>query len=191
MSVTISILRHSKQAKLKQLFSSRLIVALFALIIQLLTFAIIIRTSLFIVGIFNLPAIVALIACTFHYKIFNCQTQRAVKILLKIGVAKTVGGILLAVYMGLKYACILNNPETNSKMIIKYWAIYLGGSAIVDILYTLLAFLLIKKTRHIIKILRRESGSTLGIKLSSEVSSSCSTSYSEEDVFDKESQRSI
>jgi len=155
------------------------------------------RTFLFIVGIFNIPAILALLACTFEYKMLNCNMQKTTKILLKVGIAKAIGGVLLAIYIGLKYAYMFNDLENNnSRAVMKFCAIYLGGSALVDILYSLFAFMAIKRTKDIIKILRwkrskRRNTKCYTMSSSSEGSASGSVSSAEEDNSEKSSQNNI
>jgi len=64
---------------------------------------------------------------------------------------KAVGGVMLAFYIGLKYACMLSEPGSSNKVAMKLCAIYLIGSALIDILYSILAFMIIKKTKNIVK----------------------------------------
>jgi hypothetical protein len=155
------------------------------------------RTYMFILGIFNIPAILALVACTFESKLVNYRAQKTVKMLLKVGIAKAVGGILLAIYIGLKYAVMINDMNNHSsRAVMKSCAIYLGGSALVDILYSLLAFMVIEKTKSIIKILRRERSKRRNSvkysrRSSSEESSPSSVSSVEEENSERESQNNI
>jgi hypothetical protein len=196
----ISLPRKSHQYKLDLLFHSRLRIALFALILQTLIMIPMIRSFLFIVGIFNIPALLALVACTLENKLLNYQVQKTIKILLKVGIAKAVGGVLLALYIGLKYAYMSNEMEHhNSRAVMRFCAIYLGGSALVDVLYSLFAFAAIARTKDIIKILRRERskmrlffGKTRSVSSSSsEGSASGSVSSAEEDNSDKVSQNNF
>ena len=186
---------HSKQTRINNLFQSRLKIALFALTLQALILIPLIRSILFVVAFFNIPAISALIACTFHNKVSSCQAQRTTKFLLKIGVAKTFGGIFLALYVGLKYVFLLKGTDPNTKAMIEMCTVYLGGSALVDVLYSILATMAIKRTKKIIKILKRNSSvsnkkisAAYIVRSSSEGSSSCS---SEEESSEKITQNSI
>jgi len=196
MSATLSNLSHSSQAKLNQLFSSRLRLVLLTLVIEILIMIPLMRSFLLIVGIFNVPAIMALVSCAFKRNLLDCQTQKTTKTLLKVGVAKAIGGVLLAVYIGLKYFLILNETANGNKAIMKLYAIYLGGSAVVDILYSMFALMAIKKTKDIINILKRKRSHSKELHAytmisSKESSISGSTSCSEEDGLEKGSQNSI
>ena len=155
------------------------------------------RTFLFIVALFNIPAILALMTCTLQNKMLNSGIQKTTKITLKIGIAKAVGGIMLALYMGLKYATMMSVPENNNKAAMRLGAIYLAISAVFDIVYSLFAFKVIKRTKHIIKILKNDKSRktktqrVYTMKPSLEESSSGSSSCSEEDRPDKISQENI
>jgi len=70
---------------------------------------------------------------------------------------------------------------------------YLGGSAFVDVLYSILAVMAIKRTKKIIKILKKKPSSVKKsqayiMRTSSEGSSSCS---SEEESLEKITQNRI
>lgn len=200
MTASFDTISQSKQLKLNQLFLSRLRLVLCALVLQVFIMIQLMTTFLFVVGIFNIPAILALLACTFQQKLLDRQMQKTAKILLKVGIAKAVGGILLAVYIALKYFCLSNGA--GSKTTMKLYVLYLGGSAFVDILYSLLAFLAIRRTRDILKISRRlhrhhsRSSRTvhaynLGSSSPEESSSGVSTSSEEDNNSEKASQESI
>ena len=154
------------------------------------------RTFLFIVALFNIPAVLALMACTLQNKMLNPSIQKTTKITLKIGIAKAVGGVLLALYMGLKYASMMGVPENNNKAAMRLGAIYLAISALVDIAYSLFAFKVIKRTKHMIKILKNKTKKTKMervyiMKAPSEESMSGSSSCSEEERSYKVSQNNI
>jgi len=126
--------------------------------------------------------------------------QKTAKVLLKIGIAKAVGGVLLGMYIGLKYAYMLQETGSSSKSAMKLCVIYLGGSALVDILYSILAFTMIKKTKSIARILRRKKSTTISTydyvmtpssERSSSGSNSSSGSCSEEDTLETSSHNSI
>jgi len=143
------------------------------------------RTFLSLVGFFNIPAILALAACTYQPKIFSRQAQRMTKSMLKVGIAKAVGGILLAVFMGLKYVSMWNAVESSQKATVKLCAIYLAVGAVVDIIYSIIALMAIKNTKSILKLLRRRSSQqkvqvqSYDIRRASEDSLSSSSSCSE------------
>jgi len=146
-----------RQAKIQNLYHSRLQLAISALVLQTLIMIFLMRTFLSIVGFFNIPAILALVACTYQPRIFSRQAQRTTKTMLKVGIAKAIGGILLAVFMGLKYVSIWNAAESSQKTTVKLCAIYLAVGAVVDILYSVFALMAIKNTKSILKLLRRRS----------------------------------
>lgn len=203
MTATLSTLSQSKQLKLNELFLSRLRLVLCALALQVFIMIQLMTTFLFVVGVFNIPAILALLACTFQQKLLDRQMQKTAKILLKVGIAKAVGGILLAVYIALKYFCLPNGASASSKAAMKLYVLYLGGSAFVDILYSFLAFMAIRKTREIIKIARRHQrhqhhsrsrkvlAYSMGSSSPEESSSGASTSSEEDNSSEKASQESI
>jgi len=190
MTATTSTLSQSRQDRINELFSSRLKLVLFGLTLETLIMIPLMRTFLFIVIMFNLPAIGALVACTFQRKTLDCQMQKTTKVLLKVGIAKAIGGVLLALYMGLKYFLLVNNAQSNNKAAMKLCAIYLGASALVDVMYSIIALMAIKKTKNIIKVLRRRTSRTkvvptYRISSSLEASSSDSASSSEEENSQK------
>jgi len=199
MSLSNYPLTPSQQAKINELYNSRLQIALIALIFQALIIIPMARTFLFIISIFNIPAIIALIACTLQNKAASFQTQRTTKFLLKIGVAKTIGSLLLVIYAGVKYASITQGYDSNLKMMIQVCLIYLGGSALGDILYSVLAFMAIAKTKSIMKILknkkkltkRKTSAYIMKPTYEEEESHSSSNSCSEEESSEKMIQNRI
>ena len=146
-----------KQDKLQQLFESRLKMALFALVLEGLIIIPLLQSFLFVVAVFNFPAVLALIVCTLHPQKVGFEVQKTTKFLLKIGIAKAVGGILLALLAALKYLTIQNTSDNNMKALMSLCIIYLGGSAFVDVIYSTFAFMTIKKTKKIIRILRRKT----------------------------------
>jgi len=121
-----------------------------------------------------------------HPQKVSFQVQKTTKFLLKIGVAKAVGGILLAVLAALKYMTIQNTSDNNMKALMSLCIIYLGGSALVDVIYSTFAFMTIKKTKKILRILRRKTRRVkpapyeLESSRSSEASSSDTASCSED-----------
>lgn len=155
------------------------------------------RTFLIIVGLFNLPAIFALLMCISETSLFSHQMQKTAKVLLKVGIAKAVGGVLLALYISLKFAYILPENGASSKAAMKLCVVRLGESALVDVIYSFLAFIIIKKTKQIARIVRKKRSTTstnayvmTPEKLNSE-SSSNSGSCSEEEMPNKGSHNSI
>jgi len=175
-----------KQDKLQQLFQSRLKMALFALLFECLIIIPLLQSFLFVVAVFNLPAVVALIVCTINPQKVGFEVQKTTKFLLKIGIAKAVGGILLALLAALKYLTVQNTSDNSMKALMTLCMIYLGGSAFVDVIYSTFAFLTLKKTKKIIRILRRKTrrvkseAYTLECSRSSEASSSDTASCSED-----------
>lgn len=186
MTSTSNSLSKLKQDKLQQLFESRLKMALFALVLEGLIIIPLLQSFLFVVAVFNLPAVLALLACMLHPQKVSFQVQKTTKFLLKIGVAKAVGGILLAVLAALKYMTIQNTSDNNMKALMSLCIIYLGGSALVDVIYSTFAFMTIKKTKKILRILRRKTRRVkpapyeLESSRSSEASSSDTASCSED-----------
>ena len=187
LSTSSNSLSKRKQDKLQQLFQSRLKMALFALVLEGLIIIPLLQSFLFVVAVFNIPAVLALLVCMLHPQKFGFQVQKTTKFLLKIGVAKAVGGILLAILAALKYLTIQNTSDSNMKTLMSFCIIYLGGSALVDVVYSTFAFMTIKKTKKIIRILRRktrrvkaEPFELVASSRSSEASSSDTASCSED-----------
>jgi len=191
----------AEQTKLDKACHSRFRIVIVALILETLIMIPLLKTFLFIVGIFNLPAILALMMCTIQPAVSNRQMQKKAKLLLKVGIAKAIGGVLLAIYIGLKYAYMLQESGFSSKAAMELCVIYLGGSALVDILYSILAYRAIKQTRTIVRILRKRSVTkkaptavyimTPTLKRPSSETSPSSGSCSEEETSDKDSHNSI
>jgi hypothetical protein len=146
-----------RQDKLQGLFESRFKMALFALVLEGLIIIPLLQSFLFVVAVFNIPAVLALLVCMLHPQKVSFQVQKTTKFLLKIGVAKAVGGILLAILAALKYMTIQNTSDSNMKTLMSFCIIYLGGSALVDVIYSTFAFMTIKKTKKIIRILKRKT----------------------------------
>lgn len=148
----------SKPSQLNSLFQSRFKLALCALIVQLLAILPIIKPFMF-TGLFNIPAILALLLCVFKRNLSNYQAQKKIKLLLKIGVAKAVGGVCLALYMGLKYAYM---PSTSAvyghygHSYMKMCALYFAASALVDIFYAYLAKDILQITKQIGSLLKEK-----------------------------------
>ena len=148
----------NKQSLINSLFHSRLRLAVCALFVQMLAFALIIRPFIF-TSLFNIPAILALLQCTNKRNLCDYKTQKNIKLLLKIGIAKAVGGFLLAIYMGLKYAYmpisgISSNYQYKEDNHLKLYALYFTAGALIDIVYSFLARDAIKCTKEIIIILK-------------------------------------
>ena len=151
----------SKQIVLNTLFNARFKLAIIALTIQLLTFFAIMRPFSFLC-VFNVPAALALLLCLHKGSLLNYKAQKRIKLLLKIGIAKTIGGVLLAIYMGLKYACMPSSAGFNvhyghnREDYMKLCAIYFTASALVDILYSFIAKDIIKNTKEILTNLKEK-----------------------------------
>jgi len=151
----------SKQDILSSLFQSRFKLALFALVIQLLAIYFIIRPFLF-TSLFNIPAIIALLLCMNKRSLYDYKAQKKIKLLLKIGMAKAIGGVSLAIYMGLKYAYmprangIQSLYSQNQEEYMKLCAIYFVASALVDIFYSFIAKDIVRSTKQIVVILKEK-----------------------------------
>jgi len=151
--LTSTPLSKSRQSKLENLYYSRLSFVVPALILKLLIMIPLMRSFLFFVAIFNLPAMLALFLSLFQPQLFNLQIHKSAKFCLKIGMAKAVGGLLLVSYMVFEYLYVLKGLKGNTD-IMRTYVIYLGGSSLVDVLYSLLAIFAVKKTKEIIKVLK-------------------------------------
>lgn len=148
----------NKQGLMNSLFHARFRLAVCALFVQMLAFALIIRPFIF-TSLFNIPAILALLHCTNKRNLSDYKAQKNIKLLLKIGIAKAVGGFLLAIYMGLKYAYmpfsgISSNYQHNNDNYFKLYALYFTAGALIDLVYSLLAREAIKCTKEIIIIIK-------------------------------------
>lgn len=168
----------NKQSLINSFFHARFRLAVCALFVQMLAIALIIRPFIF-TSLFNIPAILALLLCMNKRNLHDYQAQKKIKLLLKIGMAKAVGGVLLAVYMGLKYACMPSlsginvNYQHNNQDYLKLCALYFAASALIDIFYSFLAKDAIKYTKDIIialkgkkkKISSPKSGSLKQVKM--------------------------
>jgi len=169
--IQIALLTPSEPHKrLTSSFKARLMLAFLVLLLQVAIITPLIGTSVAAIAIFNVPTLIATLGCFFTPKFIGLNAQKAIKILLKVSIAKTFGSILLAAYIGLKFF------SGSSQLVnMRLCAIYFGVSAMVDIVSSLIAYLAIKKTRSIIRILRREvkkSQKSLLDSLSSSVESS-------------------
>jgi len=186
-------LSQKQQDKLNELHNSRILLAMPALALQIFIMFPLMRSFLFIVGLFNLPTIVALLSCTLHPQLFSFEMHKTTKVLLKVGMAKAVGGVLFATYLAIKVFNMVKRYEDNNALMMTY-IIPLIGSALVDIIYSALAYQIIRKTRRIIRILRgrssthRRVSSGYAIRQSSDAASCGSASCSEEESSDKSSQ---
>jgi len=156
----------SKQEILNSHFQSRLKLAIIALTIQLIATASTIKPFRFTI-LFNAPAILALILCLDYKRLFDYGAQKQVKVLLKIGLAKAVGGVILALYMGLKYACMPSKIGSQSSIgpfsqegYIKIYAIHFATSALIDFVHSLVAKDIIKNTKLIISQLKVKKSRT-------------------------------
>jgi len=189
-------LSQKQQDKLNDLYNSRILLAMPALALQIFIMFPLMRSFLFIVGLFNLPAIVALLGCMFQPQLFSFEMHKTAKVLLKVGMAKAVGGVLFATYLTLKFFGMAKRYEDNNVLMMNY-IIPLIGIVLVDVIYSALAYQLIRKTRRIIRILRGKSSahrrvsSGYAMRQSSDSASCGSASCSEEDISDKSSQNGI
>ena len=89
--------------------------------------------------------------------------------LLKVGIAKSFGGILLAAYMGLKFTSLKyehsNKEAFDLYVAFKQIAFAFALSALVDIFYGTFAWVIIKKTREIIRELKEKQVREYGHRL--------------------------
>jgi len=182
-----------QQDKLNVIYNSRILLVMPVLALQIFIMFPLMRSFLMIVGLFNLPAIVALLGCMFQPQIFSLEMHKTTKVLLKVGMAKAVGGALFTTYLAIKFFGMAKRFEDNSALMMTY-IIPLIGSALVDIIYSALAYQVIRKTRRIIRILRgrssthRRVSSGYAMRQSSDSASCGSASCSEEEISDKSSQ---
>jgi len=151
----------SKLAHLTPIFNSRLRLAITALVIQIIAICVTLRPFFFI-NLFNTPAVLALILCLQKGKLCDYKAQKKIKFLLKIGIAKAIGGVLLAIFMGLKYAY---SPSTSGIQItlgstqgsyLKMLVISFTTSAIIDVFYSLIAKDIISNTKQIVAHLKEK-----------------------------------
>lgn len=126
-----------------------------------------------IVGVFNLPAIIALLGFALQK---SHKPRKCSKVLLKVGIAKAFGGLMLAVYMSIKFFWMLHSAESNTKATIKLYALYLGASALVDIIYSLVALMILKKSKQIVRVMRRKCSHAKRLSSSSSSTSEGSNS---------------
>jgi len=151
----------SKLDILHSLFHARLKLALFALVIQILVVFATLRPLAF-TSLFNIPTILALLLCFIKRNLYDYESQKWIKLLLKIGIAKAIGGVFLAIFMGLKYVYLPSSLVANSHYgekqegYLKFCAIYFTASALIDIFNSFLARELIFKTKQIVWILKEK-----------------------------------
>lgn len=194
ISITPTTLSKSRQAKLEKLYYSRLNFIIPSLLLKLLIMLPLMRSFLFIVGIFNLPAIIALFISLLKPKYFTHEIQKTAKICLRIGMAKAVGGLLLACYMVFEYVYVLRDLKGNIDVFRNY-LVYLGGSSLIDIVYSILAIFAVKKTKDIIKIMKKKNirrrvtseDISIGKNCEEDCQSCDSGCFSEEESSDKDS----
>jgi len=151
----------SKLDILHSLYQARLKLALFALVIQILVMFATLRPLAF-TTLFNIPTIFALLLCFFKRNLYDYETQKWIKLLLKIGIAKAIGGVCLAIFMGLKYVYVPSTLGMNAQFgekqegNLKFFAIYFTASALIDIFSSFLARELILKTKQIVRLLKEK-----------------------------------
>jgi predicted membrane protein len=195
-STFIPKLSQKQQDKLNDLHNSRILLAMPALALQIFIMFPLMRSFLFIVGLFNLPAIVALLGCMLHPQLFSFEMHKTTKVFLKVGMAKAVGGVLFATYLAIKFFGMVKRYEDSNALVMTY-IIPLIGSTLVDIIYSALAHKVIRKTRRIIRTLRGKSSthrrvsSGYAMRQSSDSASCGSASCSEEESSEKSSQSGI
>jgi len=151
----------SKLDLLTPIFNTRLRLAITALVIQIIAICVTLR-PFFFTNLFNTPAVLALILCLQKGKLCDYKTQKNIKFLLKIGIAKAIGGVLLAIFMGLKYAYspstsgIYTGLGSTQGSYLKMCVVSFTTSAIIDIFYSLLAKDIISNTKQIVSHLKEK-----------------------------------
>jgi len=137
--------------------NSRALMALFALGLQLYFSISLPRTFLFsLITALNIPSIIALAMCLFP-QTSSIQFQKLTKNFLKFGIAKAVGGVLLALYICIKYFGIYNaNNSYTGRVFLLNSAWNVVICALIDIVYSFVAISAIKRTKSIIKILKKQ-----------------------------------
>lgn len=151
----------SKLDILHSLHHSRLKLALFALVIQILVMFATLRPLAF-TSLFNIPTILALLLCLYKPNLYDYESQKWIKLLLKIGIAKAIGGVCLAIFMGLKYVYLPKSLDVSSypgekqEGYLKFCALYFTASALIDIFCSFLSRELILKTKKIVWILKEK-----------------------------------
>lgn len=185
--ISLALLTSSQTSKrLTQAFQIRFILALVALILQVFIISQLIQTHLAAFISFNVPLVAAALGCLISPKLISGTIQKIIKILLKVSIAKAFGSILLAVYIGLK--CFSGSSQSAN---MRLCAIYFGTSATVDIVSSLAAYFAIKKTRTIIRVLRREEKKTQRSILDALNSSSESSECGSATLSDRSSRISL
>jgi hypothetical protein len=136
---------------------------------EILIFFPLLSSNLSIVAIFNIPAILGLVFSLLYTKVYSFSFQKRLKMLLKVGIAKSFGGILLAAYMGLKFTSLKyehsNKEAFDLYVAFKQIAFAFALSALVDIFYGTFAWVIIKKTREIIRELKEKQVREYGHRL--------------------------
>jgi len=110
---------------------------------------------MFIVGLFNLPSMGGLVLSLNKSHAESLGIQKKIKLLLKIGVAKSFGGLFVAIFMGLRYLSLDQSKPQEEKQMYRNYAVLLGYSAIVDVVYSLLSSKLIKRTRAMCYLIKK------------------------------------
>ena len=146
MSSFTCISKHSKKETLDDLFNSRARIAVLMLMLE-------VYFSIFLTSLLNLPSIIALAMCVFP-QTPNLRFQKEIKNLLRVGIAKSIGGVLLVLYIGFKHIKMYNTTNHKNRTLIMESIIYFILSTFVDVLFSFIAILAIKRTRAIIKILK-------------------------------------
>lgn len=114
------------------------------------------NSPLFMVALFNVPAIFALVLCISQTRSSDLSTQKNIKLLLKIGIAKSLGGVLLAAFMYarfMSFASAQDEEQYGVYFYMKKLTHFATMSAIVDLIYAVLAYFLVQYTRIIKKSL--------------------------------------
>jgi len=148
------ISKHSKKETLDDLFNSRARITVLMLMLEIYFSVFLPKTFLFtIISLLNLPSIIALAMCVFP-QTPNLRFQKEIKNLLRVGIAKSIGGVLLVLYIGFKHIKMYNTTNHKNRTLIMESIIYFILSTFVDVLFSFIAILAIKRTRAIIKILK-------------------------------------
>lgn len=104
------------------------------------------NSPLFMVAIFNIPAIAALLLCLINSKPADVHSQKTIKLGLKIGMAKSLGGVLLALFLFARFASMGEYYDEESyatTLFMKKIVSYVSMAAIVDVIYSIIAYFLL------------------------------------------------
>lgn len=144
------------QETIKQAAYKRSSLAVILLIIELTILMPLLNSPMFMVALFNIPALLALVLCLSQTRSADLSTQKNIKLLLKIGIAKSLGGVLLAAFMSarfMSFAGAQDEEQYGVYLYMKKLTSFATMSAIVDMVYAVLAYFLVQYTRVIKKSL--------------------------------------